>query len=77
MARASEEKIKLVANALDRASTACLAVGVIAPLAAAFYNIDPAHRSENLILILGTVIWFTAAVALHWLARRTLGKLPP
>jgi hypothetical protein len=77
MAGANEEKIKLVANALDRASTACLAIGVIAPLAAAFYTIDPAHRPESLILVLGTVIWLTAAVALHWLARRTLGKLPP
>ena len=28
------ERTKLIANALDRASTACLAVGVLAPLGA-------------------------------------------
>jgi hypothetical protein len=32
------ERTKLLANALDRASTACLTVGVVAPFAAALYN---------------------------------------
>ena len=77
MAGASEEKTKLIANALDRASTACLAIGVFAPLAAAFYEIDPARRPSNLILSLGPLVWLAAAVALHPLARRILSRLPP
>lgn len=32
------EKAKLFANALDRASTACYAAGVIAPITGAFYS---------------------------------------
>jgi hypothetical protein len=40
------EKTKLLANALDRASTASITVGVLAPLAAAFLNITGSNPPE-------------------------------
>jgi hypothetical protein len=76
MANVKEEKTKLLAGAIDRASTACLAIGVFAPLAAAFYEVEPNHRPAGFFLVLGTLIWLVAAIALHMLARRTLSRLP-
>jgi hypothetical protein len=77
VSRIDDEKIKLVANALDRASTACLAVGVIAPLAAALYEMDPNGRAATAVLALGALIWLAAAIALHLAARWTLNRLSP
>ena len=75
MASVEDEKIKLVANALDRASTACLALGVIAPLAAAFYSVESNLPTWSLTLVVGTLIWLAAAVVLHIGARRALDGL--
>lgn len=68
------ERTKLLANALDRASTASLTVGVLAPVAAAFYNVG-GNRVSTGTLILGAVVWILAAVSLHLLARWALGDL--
>nr|WP_245224344.1 hypothetical protein [Rhizobium halophytocola] len=65
-----------MANALDRASTACLVAGLIAPLAAFANPLDGAYRF-GFGSVLGTVIWISAALALHLMARRILGELRP
>lgn len=62
------ERTKLLANALDRASTAPLAVGFIAPVVGA-------GISTNWGAVVGTVIWLSAALALHLMARHVLGGL--
>lgn len=67
------ERTKLLANALDRASTACLTVGVFAPIAAALYSINSAV-SVTLFLI-GAVVWIFSAVVLHISARHVLRNL--
>jgi hypothetical protein len=68
------ERTKLAANALDRASTACLAVGILAPLATLLQG--QAHPP-----LVGVVVsfagWLGAAVVLHFAARRMLGGLKP
>jgi len=68
------ERTKLLANALDRASTACIVAGLIAPASAI-----SAHASGTSDLSLGSsvgiVIWLSAALLLHLLARRALGAL--
>jgi hypothetical protein len=70
------EQRKLLANALDRASTSCITVGVLAPVAALFYNISsPGVRISNVTVLVGLGSWLGAAVILHLLARRTLGSL--
>ena len=72
----ANERIKLVANALDRASNACLTVGVFGPIDASLYGIGAtASGAHGILLILGSVRWLAAAVALHVLARRKLGEL--
>ncbi|NUB43393.1 hypothetical protein GEU84_003265 [Fertoebacter nigrum] len=70
------EQTKLLANALDRASTACFTVGIATPLAAWLYNIGN-FRSVVPSLVVGFGIggWFLVAVALHLLARRILRRL--
>ena len=68
------ERTKLAANALDRASTACLAVGIFAPIAALAQG--NAH-----VPWLGASLsfggWLVAAIVLHIGARRVLGGLRP
>jgi len=68
------ERVKLLANWFDRASTAMLTIGVFAPLAAAIYG-PPAQTIPALVYAFGCVFWFSGAYLLHWLARRTLGGL--
>lgn len=68
------ERTKLVANALDRASTACLTVGVFAPIAAAIYtSAGTAHTTWA--FVIGTVCWIFAAAVLHMSARYVLRRL--
>lgn len=69
------EQTKLLANALDRTSTACLTVGVVTPLAALVYGIGPAAIKLGLVVISYFLGWLTIAVFLHYLARRVLRKL--
>lgn len=63
---------KLLANALDRASTALVTVGVVTPVAGYLYGVA---RPSVLFLAAAGYIWFFAAVSLHLAARRLLGRL--
>lgn len=68
------ERTKLVANALDRASTACLTVGVFAPIAAAIYTTG-ATAPSLLAIVIGATCWIFAAAVLHFSARYVLRRL--
>ena len=68
------EQTKLLANALDRASTACLTVGVLAPIAAALYAASGVF-TMSAIVIASPLVWIFAAVVLHMSARRILRSL--
>lgn len=70
------ERTKLLANALDRASTAALAVGVLGPIVTASYGLGPGGRGAALsVLVLGTILWMSMAILLHVQAQRVLGRL--
>lgn len=72
----ANERTKLLANALDRASTACVTIGIVTPAAGYLYNIGGFRAGTgDLVLALGLAGWSVAAVALHALARFTLGRL--
>jgi hypothetical protein len=77
MLQIENERTELLANALDRASTASLALGVFAPMAASFYGAGAGSDVSALTLVAGATIWLAASVALHLAARRTLGQLTP
>lgn len=64
----SNERIKLTANTVDRASTACIAAAFITP--GATLGFTP-------IASLSTLVWLFAAFALHFTARWSLGRLRP
>lgn len=63
------ERTKLLANALDRASTAFFAIGVLGQA----FSLSPLPALG----ILSMAVWFLAGVALHLGARRILGGLKP
>lgn len=66
------ERTKLLANALDRISTACVAVGIFAPFGAAMTDFGAAPTWTGLF---SASIWISAAIALHMGARSVLGGL--
>lgn len=72
----ANESTKLVANALDRASTACLTVGVFGPIVATLYGVGATTSgAHGVTLVLGSALWLAASGSLHWMARRTLRRL--
>ncbi|MGY2050872.1 hypothetical protein [Methylobacterium sp. JK268] len=72
------ERVRLLANNLDRASTACFTVGVATPVAGWLYNVSGLQASLGLgVLGLGIAGWLAAAMLLHCLARRLLDGLLP
>mgnify|MGYP000848162164 CR=1 FL=1 len=77
MSAIENERTKLTAAALNTAATSSFTVGVLAPVAAAFYNLGGAVHVPVLVLMLGAFLWFTAAAALHMAARFVLGGLKP
>nr|WP_282571939.1 hypothetical protein [Roseomonas acroporae] len=70
------ERTKLLALALNTAATSAFTVGVLAPVAATFYQVGTAGR-ELWVVVLGAILWIGAAVMLHLAARRVLGWLKP
>lgn len=70
------ERLKLLASALDRASTACFTVGIATPVAGYIYNISNLRESlPAWHMAVGGIGWILACVLLHLLARRSLGGL--
>ncbi len=71
------ERTKLTANALNTAATSSFTIGVLAPIAAAFYNVGNPNRVPLAALVLGAFVWLCCAVALHLAARYVLRGLRP
>ncbi len=70
------ERTKLLANALDRASTACFTVGIATPQAGWLYDFGGLRSALNpLTLAIGIAGWFFGAAVQHLEARRILGSL--
>lgn len=70
---AANERTKLLATALNTAGTSCVTVGVLAPVAAAFLGVGGAAAPWKVAVC--CVCYLSAAVALHLLARRVLGRI--
>ena len=70
------ERTKLTATALNTVATSCMTVGVLAPMAAVWYNFG-AFPIRISWLASGVVIWLAIAVVMHYTARRLLGRLIP
>ena len=66
------ERTKLVANAIDRASTGCFVAGVFVPLSILMLG---QSKSEGGTFIVALVCWALAGVVLHIEARRVLRAL--
>ena len=71
------DRVKLLALAFNTASTSAFAVGVLAPVAAAFYDFGPSREEVPRTVVLGAFLWIMASVVLHLAGRRVLGWLKP
>jgi hypothetical protein len=71
---AEREQIKLRAAALDRISTACTAIGVLAPLAGTFLGGAAAAPSESSLFV-ACFIYLGMALILHHAALYVLDGL--
>jgi hypothetical protein len=67
------EQAKLLANALDRASTTCLATGVLVPVTTFMLALKPAVDLKT--LVVPVVTWLLATLALHIEAERVIRTL--
>jgi hypothetical protein len=68
------ERTKLLANALDRASTAILTIGVVAPVSAALYTLVVPPIGPGWFVAVA-LVWIFAGIGLHISARLVLGAL--
>jgi len=76
MVAVQAEQIKLLANAIDRTSTACFTIGIATPLAGFVYNVSGFRSTIGAIeLGSGLIGWLAAALLLHAAARLTLNGL--
>ena len=76
MSLVANERTKLLANALDRASTACFTVGVATPLAAWLYNIGGFRAATTTLAVVPALTgWILTALALHMIAQLVLRRL--
>ena len=75
MDEVEREQTKLFANALDRASTACLAVGVLTPISAVFFAAPGYSSTPIWIIEFGVGAWMLCTLALHSMAMRALRGL--
>jgi hypothetical protein len=75
MDEVEREQTKLFANALDRASTACLAVGVLTPISAVFFAIPGYSTTPIWVVEFGVGAWMLCTLALHLMAMRALRGL--
>ncbi len=66
------EQTKLFATALDRVSTACFTVGVLAPVASLYFNLTASGPAGVGWCCLA---YFIAGAMIHMLARRVLQGL--
>jgi len=69
------ERTKLLASALDRASTACVTVGIVAPAASLIYGFGGRLDAPAWFLTVAFVLWSVGASILHLVARWVLGGL--
>lgn len=77
MSLIENEQTKYLATWLNTIASAAVVIGVLAPLAAAFYGGTSLGTPSPAALALGTVIWFLCGCALHLAARRILRGLRP
>lgn len=75
MSLVHNERVKLLATALNTAAGSSFTVGVVAPTAAAFYNINGTAGVPLPVIVAGAVIWLFTAIVLHLAARHVLGGL--
>ena len=68
------ERTKLTAAAFNTAATSCFTVGVLAPLAATFYNFGQ-NRLSLACIATGVAVGLALAALIHYCARILLGGL--
>ncbi len=71
MSLIGNERTKLLASNLDRASTVCVTVGIATPVSAFIYG----SGLGPLTLVAACYVWLMAVFAMHMAGQRVLGRL--
>lgn len=69
------ERVKLTANWLNIMAAGTIIAGSITPLVTIAYGLRSGEPLATGTVILLTLVWISAGVALHWMAWRVLGRL--
>lgn len=69
------ERIRLLANLLNAMAGSSYAIGVAAPVAAAFFYSAGPTGLRLVAVVVGAVAWLVIATVLHITAQRVLGGL--
>jgi len=77
MTEVEKEQTRLFANALDRASTACLAIGVLTPMSVLSFGQPAGIMAQLPPIRAGIATWLFCAWVLHMAALRALRELTP
>ena len=76
MSLVHDEQTRLLANALDWASTACFTMGVATPVAGPLYGIGKFHSVFSPVWLVGMFAdWLAASGTPHLIARNILKRL--
>ena len=70
---AEKERIKYLATLFNTCAAACFTIGVVGPIAAAFYGAPP--RVAPWLFGIEAIGWLSVALSLHLSVRRILGRL--
>lgn len=73
MSLVQNERTKLTASCINGVAIAALVAGSVSPLVTLAYSPSGPFHPWRLGLL--SVIWLLAGIALHWIARATLGRL--
>jgi len=76
MSLVRNEQTKLTANLLNTVAAAVIAAGAVTPIVAYYYGFG-GTRQDFIGLLVGTIIWFSTGLALHFAGRRLLRRLKP
>ncbi len=66
------ERTKLLASALDRASTVIITIGFITPVSLQFFDVGSAREAYKAFSWLSGTVWLFCGVGLHFVARAAL-----
>ena len=71
----TNERTKLTANWMNALGSGVIITGVVAPSVALLFQIGNPFHVPAWVIVAASMVWLFVGIALHYLARRMLGRL--